>query len=39
MRTKVIAILLTCVSLSYAQIEVGQTAPTFSLPKLEGKRF
>ncbi len=39
MRIKVIAFLLAYFSLSYAQIEVGQTAPTFYLPRLEGGSF
>ena len=39
MRIKVIAFLLAYFSLSFAQIEVGQTAPTFYLPRLEGGSF
>ena len=39
MRVKVIVLLLTCGSLTHAQIEVGQKAPTFYLPRLSGGSF
>jgi len=39
MRVKVIVLLLVCGSLTHAQLEVGQMAPTFYLPRLSGGSF
>ncbi len=39
MKIKIPVFLLTCISLSSAQIEIGQPAPNFYLPRLEGGSF
>ena len=39
MKLKIPVFLLTCISLSSAQIEVGQPAPNFYLPRLAGGSF
>jgi len=39
MKIKIPVFLLTCISLSSAQIEVGQPAPSFYLPRLVGGSF
>ena len=39
MKIKIPVFLFTCISLSFAQIEVGQPAPSFYLPRLEGGSF
>ncbi|UCH62829.1 MAG: TlpA family protein disulfide reductase [Fidelibacterota bacterium] len=39
MNIKIPVFLLICTSLSFAQIDVGQPAPTFYLPRLEGGSF